>query len=337
MAVGVLAATVVASGCVHDLGPAGFDGTAHDINKSGMIVGERRSGDYSTAFVRAADGVYTDLRVPADLADVYSSSANAVNDDGVVVGVMGRSDGLMPGYPFRWTMKGGLEVVRLPDGYAAATAVDVASDGTMLVNAYHDWYYRPFLYEPSADRYTELPTFGEGAEAQALNNGGQVVGAARVDHNPHAVVWDAGTHKVHDLDTGGFQSVANDVNESGVVTGYVSHIDNGNEAVIWAGPDHERRTLGMGEGRGINESGIVVGFLFDPSASDADRVAQARLWDSVTGAAVALDDKGRWSEANAVNDESVPVGSMDAGTDPTHSSADVRIVKWDAYKRAPAA
>jgi uncharacterized membrane protein len=82
---------------VYDLGAAGFDGTAHDINSKGMIVGERRSSDYSTAFIRAADGGYTDLSVPAGLANVYSSSANAINDDGVVVGVMGRPAGLMPG------------------------------------------------------------------------------------------------------------------------------------------------------------------------------------------------------------------------------------------------
>ena len=82
---------------MYDLGAAGFDGTAHDINSKGMIVGERRSSDYSTAFIRAADGGYTDLSVPAGLANVYASSANAINDDGVVVGVMGRPAGLMPG------------------------------------------------------------------------------------------------------------------------------------------------------------------------------------------------------------------------------------------------
>jgi hypothetical protein len=132
-----------------------------------------------------------------------------------------------------------------------------------------------------------------------------------------------------DLGAAGFDGTAHDI-----MVGHVSRPDSGYDAVIWVGPGHERRTLGVGEARGINESGRGR-VPFDPSTSD--RVAQARLWDPVTGAAIALEDKGWWSEANAINDESVPVGSMDAGTDPTHHNGDVRIVKWDAYKRAPAA
>jgi hypothetical protein len=97
--------------------------------------------------------------------------------------------------------------------------------------------------------------------------------------------------------------------------------------------DQHRAVTGHVEGRRL---GVAARQPQHLEATGHRPSEQARLWGSVTGAAVALDDEGWWSEANAINDESVPVGSMDASTDPTHSSNDVRIVKWDAYKRAAA-
>jgi probable HAF family extracellular repeat protein len=126
---------------------------------------------------------------------------------------------------------------------------------------------------------------GNGASANAINNHGQIFGAALntiPDADPffpffvpgatqaHAVLWEHG--KIHDLGTlGGTDSVVYQANESGQAMGVSSTDDATHDstglptihAFLWEhGEMHDVGSLGgsLSDGYGLNNRGAVVGF-----------------------------------------------------------------------------
>ena len=89
-----------------------------------------------------------------------------------------------------------------------------------------------------------------------------------------------------------WEGIANDTNAFGQIVG----LSNG-EAVIWSGGTV--RSLGLGAGNGISDSGLVAG----------SRLGMASLWD-VNGTLIPLEDLGsRDSAAVGVNDNGHVVGT----------------------------
>jgi len=129
--------------------------------------------------------------------------------------------------------------------------------------------------------FTDLGTLGgPNSYANAINNAGQVVGAADVDGNfSFATVWN-GTIATG-LDTGGFWSTANAINEAGQVAGTSTNAyNNVPQATVWNGSTGTK--LGGDYGTrafGINNLGQVVG---RSTVSYNDSASYATLWNGTS-------------------------------------------------------
>jgi probable HAF family extracellular repeat protein len=115
---------------------------------------------------------------------------------------------------------------------------------------------------------TDLGTFNAGSsEAYAINDTGQVVGGSRVidpggaTNSPHAYEYSKGV--MHDLELGGLNSIAWDINNAGQIVGdWVPSSEDGVHAFLYQ--DGRVQDLGNFGGhnmsaRSINDRGDVVG------------------------------------------------------------------------------
>jgi len=151
----------------------------------------------------------------------------------------------------------------------------------------------PFLWEKGKGM-TDLGTLGGVfGGAQAINNGGQIIGQSSIpadpgacngfpdngDLNCHAFLWDKGT--LTDLTTsttGGSPEWLSDINDAGEVAGFGAFSESQFEAFIWRkGVATDLGNLGgcFSFARTINSQGQVVGLAVSCDGS----VVRAFLWE----------------------------------------------------------
>jgi len=158
----------------------------------------------------------------------------------------------------------------------------------------------------------EIGTFGgPDSWTHALNDLGQVVGAAELSGGiQHAYLWDNGV--LTDLGTlGGLQSTAFDINNSGQVVGWSEiNMAHDTHAYLWqAGIMTDLGTLSgnpadLSEAMGVNEAGQVVGI----AVTGYQGYNRAFLWDSASGMIDLGTLGGGNSTAYAINESGQVVG-----------------------------
>ncbi len=202
-----------------ELGTGGNAGNgAVAVNDTGEAVGTSNSEAFAWT---PAGGMIALGTLPGD----DQSSANAVNDDGQVVGYSLGS--LLDGTccrqdAFSWTPDGGMVDLgtlggAISDAYAVNNSGQVVGYSTLPGDTVTD----AFSWTQAAGMVDLGNLGGDNTAAEAVNDNGQVVGASTDSSgNNHAFSWTQAGGMV-DLGTlGGSFSVALGVNNSGQVVGY---------------------------------------------------------------------------------------------------------------------
>jgi probable HAF family extracellular repeat protein len=211
-----------------DLGTLG--GTfslATGINDRGEIVGWSETASGQVHGFRWYRGRMVDLGVPAGSPSWTSSSAEAINNSGAIVGSAGGA--------VVW-QGGVIRRLRLPAGADSANALDIDVHGTVAGYA---------LY-PSGAAINQAVVWRRGvpqvlggladgpSQALALNDRGQIVGAWQDANSFGGFLWDHGRlTKLPTLTGGG--GAAHDINNHGVIVGYSPHPTDPfqTRAVLW--------------------------------------------------------------------------------------------------------
>ena len=107
----------------------GDDELFHDINSAGVAVGAAFTGhDTQSAYVYR-DGKLSRLPAPAGTVE-----ARAVGEDGTIVGNLGRGGPEEPRVPLLWRDPTAQpERIPLPPGFPEGEAIDVDTDGTVVI------------------------------------------------------------------------------------------------------------------------------------------------------------------------------------------------------------
>ena len=257
-----------AAGGMVDLGTLGGSSSAATaVNNNGVVVGhaDTAGGSYHAFRWAPGDATLTDL---GGLGGAYSSAA-AVNDGGQVVG--SATDGAGMQHAASWT--GGGVINLEPSRYSAAVAVN--SGGQAAGYAYSDDFSSVHAFSwTGAAGVSDLGTLGgQSSYAFAVNDAGQVVGAAnRADGAQHAFSWTSGAG-MSDLGTlGGQFSGALQVNGAGQAVGY-GGTAAGDQHAFSTDPDDghvvDLGTLGgsFSTAVDVNAAGKVAGFAVTAGGS----------------------------------------------------------------------
>ncbi len=226
-----------ANGNLTDLGslPGGSGGVANDVNNAGIAVGAASNGQSVRAFMTTGNGVLRDLGTPLGTSNSLGR-AYAINQDGTIVGIA-RNVSNTASEPAIWTF----------DNQGNPVATTVAS-----------------------------PLPGAFGEFLGLNDTGLAVGRyTDASNRTRPFAFDGSSS----YDLGLLPSEptfvhgrAIDVNDSGMIVGYVARFDTapsfGGAAVMWHnGSIFDLNTLiapGSGwrllSAEGINDQGQIVGF-----------------------------------------------------------------------------
>jgi probable HAF family extracellular repeat protein len=292
----IVPSTVTAqSYTVTDLGHLGGNVTvARGINNNGQVVGHSFTG----AVDKYGNGVYHGFRwdSTSGMVDVgtlksdLNSSVGGINDSGDMAGASSTAPVQKIDKKTGWiyyvqtdhavTWSSGLSIKKLATGFAEAINGSGEVVGTDGSNA--------FLW--SGTTKTDLRTLGGSgyqSVAFSINSVGQIVGYAPtndLDQTQCAFLWTPtspnGTsgmmQNLDPLGSPGFGSVGMAINASGQVAGSYG---GGPQAFLYSGGTrYDLGTIaevgGTSEARGINVSGVVVGFTF----GEAPEVDHAWVW-----------------------------------------------------------
>lgn len=201
---------------------AGAGSAAVDLNNLGQVVGNMASGSNTHAFL--FDGSLADL---GTLGGQYST-ASAINDHGQIVGNAQLSDGNGRGFIY----SGGTMTALPSTSYTTAAGINDA--GTIVGSTAVDfpWSNPQHAFTYANGVYTDLGTFpyGDSTYAAAINNHGDVVGAATTAVNGapnfplNPFLYHNGT--LTDLgNLGGIWTGALSINDRGQIVGYAG-LDN---------------------------------------------------------------------------------------------------------------
>jgi probable HAF family extracellular repeat protein len=269
-----------------DLGTLhGHYSIAHAINDAGIIVGESDRG----AFLWDSKNGMTDL---GNLGDGNDTRAWGISDSGKVTGYSHCQDGWKS---FLW-YKGKMTDLGSLGGHTKA--YDINDAGVVVGRSIaSDNKYHAFIWQP-CEPIRDLGVIGDGKDsrAYAINDDYQVVGASRdVSGKQHAFLWD---HKKGMRDIGKLEGVkesfAYAVNTDGQVAGASYNAEGICRAFLWdsesgltdlgsLGDGRDQRSWSTGNawevvgdpkldlsafggrhsgGKGINDAGDVVGYLY---------------------------------------------------------------------------
>jgi len=231
-----------------------------------------------------------------------------INTSGQVVGHARNAHGDV--LPFLWTVDNGISELLLPPGAIGGRASAINDNGWIVgetwapFNSSQTTIWRPGHSPLVLDGLLGLSI----SHATGVNNSGQVVGFAySTVEERHAFLWSENDGAI-DLGTlGGTDSLADDINDSGVIVGNSELDDNKTvHAFVWiAGdgisdlyPDWPLRDY---VGIGINSAGDIVG----QGEQVGDRKTPV-FWPSNGGVPVYAN--GEWGWAGDINNRGMIVG-----------------------------
>lgn len=273
---------------VIDLGvlPTGFYSSANGINDAGQVVGSAYVGGYpqnDTGYYHAflySNGTLQDLGI---FSDGSYSIGRGINNAGTVVGWADTTLESPPGnftiqnQAFTYTAGGGLSTIGTfpsddPGLYGPYSyAYGINAVGQITGYSYDDFFHPislsgefAFIYEGGSWTNIGAGTNSNGSSrAFAINGAGVVAGYVFTDSvQQHAFVGGAGSFVDLGTLSGGTNSSAYGINDSGVVVGASETAQALHAFVYQSGSMQDLGTLVGGtvsEARAINSSGLIVG------------------------------------------------------------------------------
>ena len=255
---------------------------ADGLNNAGQVVGQMT--DTADGWPHAAlwnNGTVTDLGMNGCRETVSQcwSRANAINDQGQMVGESHTSDSWPSQYFGPWSIYYAHEafwedaatplVFMRTVGWEYGRALDINArshavghgrsvDWTRVAGDYvvHGYFWR------NNDEVVEFGEYNQGSKAFALNDNDQVVGEIDVAGATQAFLWDDGAMTILG-DFGGGYSTAVGINNAGQVVGSATNAAGQSRAFLWQDgvmyPLEARGDTVYSRALAINNAGIIVG------------------------------------------------------------------------------
>lgn len=204
------------------------------------------------------------------------TTANAINDSGVIVGSANARFNVRP---VIWMRNSGLVDLGALPGDSAGEAFGINNSGDVVGYSSGSSGKRAFLWtrQSGMQALRTLPG-GDSSEALAISDTALIVGSSGSPVGPRAVLWNLGIPQ--DLGTlpGDVSSEAVAVNNAGKVVGFSTGA-GGMRAFLWTRQDGMQSLGSLPGGNvtramGINEQGAVVGI------SGSARGTRAVLWNA---------------------------------------------------------
>lgn len=243
--------------------------SAHDINDSGMIVGNVTGGGFSTVGFVFDRGSFTEVIVPGSI--FHQGTLRAINDHDEAVGLFVDADTLI-GHGFHWNTRG--EILELPDPATDATYTDPQglNNQGVVVGYYIDAHGDEVGYIQSGGESTTYDFPGQSRTIlTGINDGQQIVGVwIDGDENDHGFLLSRKGTSTPIAFPGAASTRPEDINRHGQIVG------------SYRGADHIRHGFLFEKGvyqtldfpgaidtipTGINDQGVIVGKYNDFVAS----------------------------------------------------------------------
>jgi len=231
------------------------------------------------------------------------SMANAINQEGKIVGEMGSRYGLSQAVLWK---EGSVQVLPQLPGYPYSVATALNDKGQVVGRAYPKddagtlWWARvahAVIWEKGVVHDLGVPHGCIASRASSINNHGQVVGwTLTMSHERHAFLWKNGT--MHDLGVlpGGHFSTAVAINDKNQIAGDSDDALGRRHIILWTGGKIQDLGIPVGcdwcRALAINAHGQIVG-----DAGNQTYVGNGRafVWDIRHGIRyVGLPENSKW-------------------------------------------